>query len=124
MDFKVLENKFKTLSHPQRLYILYLLIKANTPLCICELMDALNAPEYKISRYLSALKEAKFINEERDGRLLLFSLNKTCLFNKQIFKIVENIQINKNDNLYEKVKNLNKRLCLRKNNKVVVTYKN
>lgn len=101
---------------------MHLLIKAKNPLCICELMDVLHKPQYKISRCLSILKEANLITEERDGRLLMHSPDLSDLVNKQIFSSVEKVDLKENADLIVDIDNLNDRLSLRKNGKVVVTY--
>jgi len=101
---------------------MYLLSRAKSPLCICELMDALNKPQYKISRCLTILKEAKLIKEERVGRLLMHSPDFSDPYNKHIFDCVENINVQKNTDLIADIDNLNERLSLRENGKVVVTY--
>jgi len=115
-------SKYQALSQKCRFRIMHLLIKAETPLCICELMDVLHKPQYKISRCLSILKEANLITEERDGRLLMHSPDLSDPLNKQLFTSVEKVDLKENADLIVDIDNLNDRLSLRENGKVVVTY--
>lgn len=115
-------KKYQALSQKCRFRIMRLLIKAKKPLCICELMDVLHKPQYKISRCLSILKEANLISEEREGRLLMHSPDLSDQVNKQLFASVEKVNLKENADLISDIDNLNERLALRKDGKVVVTY--
>jgi len=61
---------FKGLSDKTRLRIIWLLIKANTKLCVCEIMNSLNENQYNVFRHLKSLKNAGFLKEEKEGRLV------------------------------------------------------
>lgn len=61
-------EKFKALGDETRLRILYLLIKANSDLCVCELTDALEIPQYNISKHLKILRQVGLITERKEGR--------------------------------------------------------
>jgi ArsR family transcriptional regulator len=113
-------KKFKAVAQECGLRIIFILLKSNSNLCICEMMDVLQKEQYNISRCLGILKEADLINEQRDGRLLLYSLNNTDPINKKIFESILNGQHNKIFN--NDLERLNQRLNLRENGKVVVTY--
>ncbi len=115
-------QKYKALSNHCRLRVMYILIQAKTPLCICELIDILHQPQYKISRCLTILKEAQLVEEERDGRLLLHSPQYNPQ-NKIIFAGFDTIDIKENADLYIDMDNLKERLALREKGKVVITYK-
>ncbi len=67
-------NFIKGLSDRTRLRIIWLLIKANTRLCVCEIMDSLNENQYNISRHLKSLKNAGFLKEAKEGRWVYYSL--------------------------------------------------
>lgn len=120
---KEILKKYHAISQKCRFRIMHLFIKANVPLCICELMDVLNKPQYKISRCLSILKEANLIIERRTGRLLMYSPDLSDAFNKQLFSTFTDVDMKENPDLINDIDNLNKRLALRENGKVVVTYK-
>ncbi len=93
---------------------MHLLIKVESPLCICELMDVLHKPQYKISRCLSILKEANLINEEHDGRLLMHSSDLSEPLNENLFDSVQLVSIKENTDLIVDINTLNDRLALRK----------
>ena len=59
---------FKALGDPSRLRLLRLLIEADTELCVCELVDSLEQPQYNVSKHLRALKSAGLIESRKEGR--------------------------------------------------------
>ncbi len=120
---KKIIKKYKAISQECRLRIVNLLINSNIPMCICEMMDILNKEQYQISRCLSILKNAGLIKEERDRRLLLYSLKYDDNYNKAIFENVSNLKEELNPILEKDIENMHVRLLLRENGKVVVTYK-
>lgn len=72
MDLRALSTIFRAMSEPIRLRILMLLL--GRKLCVCEIEDALNEPEPKISRHLSYLKASGLISSERSGRWVYYKL--------------------------------------------------
>jgi len=58
---------FKVLSDETRLRIVRLFLHAEVSLCVCEIVDALNLPQYKVSRHLSALKNAGLMDAAKKG---------------------------------------------------------
>jgi len=65
---------FKALSDKTRLRIINLLTHSDQELCVCELVDALDEPQYKISKHLKELKYAGLIEEKKIGRWVYYSL--------------------------------------------------
>jgi len=110
-------NYFKALSDKTRLRIICLLKKANTKLCVCEIMDSLNQNQYNVSRHLRILKNMGLLNEEKDGRWVYYSLIKPKnQFQKLIFEALSTVR---EDHLNEDSKRLKKRLALRADGKCV-----
>gem|GEM_PF-5833132 len=68
---------FKALSDKTRLRIINLLINTEQPLCLCELVDALDEPQYKISKHLKGLKYGSLIEEKKIGRCVYYLLLST-----------------------------------------------
>jgi ArsR family transcriptional regulator len=64
---------FRALSDPLRLQILDLL--RSQELCVCELCEALNTSQSKLSFHLKTLKEAGLVQPRQDGRWIYYSLN-------------------------------------------------
>lgn len=65
---------FQALSEPTRLRIVGLLSRAKKELCVCEFVDALEEPQYHISRSLKILQNAGLITERREGRWVYYGL--------------------------------------------------
>lgn len=64
---------FHALSEPLRLKILDLL--RTQELCVCDLCEATETAQSKLSFHLKVLKEAKLIRARQDGRWMYYSLN-------------------------------------------------
>jgi ArsR family transcriptional regulator len=61
------------LADPVRLRILRLVRQRE--LCVCELVDALGMPQYKVSRHLGALRKTKIVTARRRGRWMHYRLD-------------------------------------------------
>ncbi len=72
---------FFALSEACRLRIVRLMLSANDELCLCELSESLDEPEYKLSRHVKILKSSGLLNSVRDGKWIYHSLVQTeeCL---------------------------------------------
>ena len=55
----------QALADPLRIRIMRLLLERE--LCVCEIMRALEEPQYKISRHLAVLKNAGLVCDRREG---------------------------------------------------------
>lgn len=66
---------FKVLSDPTRLR-LAVLLSIGGETCVCRLAEALNAPEYKISRHLGIMRSAGLVEAERQGTWMYYHLSK------------------------------------------------
>jgi ArsR family transcriptional regulator, arsenate/arsenite/antimonite-responsive transcriptional repressor len=64
---------FHAFSEPLRLQILHLL--RTEELCVCDLCEALNVPQSKLSFHLKVLKEAELVRSRQEGRWIYYSLN-------------------------------------------------
>jgi ArsR family transcriptional regulator len=62
------------LADPVRLRLLRLL--RGEELCVCELVDALRMPQYKISRHLRNLRAVGLVEARRDGRWMHYRLGR------------------------------------------------
>lgn len=62
---------FKALADDTRPRCL-LLITQSTELCVCELMEALNETQPKISRHLAQLRKRGLLSDRRQGQWVLF----------------------------------------------------
>lgn len=64
---------FATLADPIRLRCLAL-IAAKAELCVCELVEALDQPQPKISRHLAVMRDAGILRDRRDAQWVLYAL--------------------------------------------------
>lgn len=64
---------FHALSEPIRLKILDLLKQKE--LCVCELCDALQASQSKLSFHLKTLREADLVSSRQKGRWVYYKVN-------------------------------------------------
>jgi len=73
---------FRALSDENRLRIYLLLMKGE--LCVCELVNILNIEQSRISHGLRILKEAGLVNNQREGKWIVYSANPKMLKNRII----------------------------------------
>jgi len=75
---------FKALSDPTRLRLAVLLaVRGET--CVCALAEALDAPDFKISRHLGILRAAGLVQARREGTWMYYQLAKPRnLFEEQL----------------------------------------
>ncbi|MEM9926777.1 MAG: metalloregulator ArsR/SmtB family transcription factor [Cyanobacteria bacterium P01_D01_bin.50] len=66
---------FHALSEPLRVKVLQLL--RNREICVCDLCDALNVNQSKLSFHLKNLKEANLVYARQEGRWIYYSLNQS-----------------------------------------------
>ncbi|WP_071191101.1 metalloregulator ArsR/SmtB family transcription factor [Trichormus sp. NMC-1] len=64
---------FHALSDPIRVSVIELLRQRE--LCVCDLCDALEISQSKLSFHLKNLKEANLVNARHEGRWIYYSLN-------------------------------------------------
>ncbi len=64
---------FKALADPTRLRLLNLL--RHGELCVCDLMEALDVPQPKVSRHLSFLKKEQWVSGRRAGKWMHYKLS-------------------------------------------------
>jgi len=66
---------FKVLAEPTRLRLAVLLsIRGET--CVCELAEALETPQYTISRHLGIMRSAGLVEARREGTWMHYKLSK------------------------------------------------
>jgi len=106
------ESLFQALSDTTRLRIIRLLATTKQEICLCELVDALLEPQYKLSRHLKALRQAGFLTSQKEGRWVYHKLTTEPDYLKQLYKMVCSLPDTKN--IYRTdLNNFNKRIALR-----------
>jgi ArsR family transcriptional regulator, arsenate/arsenite/antimonite-responsive transcriptional repressor len=68
---------FHALSDQTRLSILHRLRFGER--CVCDLTDALDAAQSRLSFHLKVLKDAGLVTDRRDGRWMYYTLNQEAL---------------------------------------------
>ena len=82
--FENMSDRFKAVSDPTRLKILYLL--QDGELCVCEIIMALEKPQSTISHHLNVLKNARFIKGRKEGVWIHYKL-----VNPEIVSLIEDL---------------------------------
>lgn len=109
---------FQALSEPTRLRIVALLRHAGRELCVCELVDSLEEPQYHVSRSLKKLQKAALVTERREGKWVYYGLPREATeFQASLLKAVETIP---ESMLRKDSHELSKRLKLREGGKCLM----
>lgn len=74
---KHLARLLGALADPARLRLLRLLRRQE--LCVCELMDALQMPQYKVSRHLRELRRDGLVEATRSGRWMHYQISRAAV---------------------------------------------
>ena len=109
---------FQALSEPSRLRMMALFSGAGQELCVCELVDALEEPQYHVSRSLKILEKAGWVTARREGKWVYFGLpSRLDAFRELVLKAIPAIprELRAKDE-----RELNRRLKLRDNSKSVL----
>jgi len=59
---------FQALADETRLRVIRLMATTGEECCLCELVDSLLEPSYKLSRHLKILREAGLLSSQKEGR--------------------------------------------------------
>lgn len=68
-------NIHQALADATRVRIIRLLLERE--LCVCEIVKALDEPQYKISRHLTVLKHAGLVRDRREGTWMHYDIAPT-----------------------------------------------
>lgn len=68
------EIVFQALTDATRIRILRVLSASGEEACLCELVDSLLEPQYKLSRHIKVLRQAGLLTAEKDGRFVYHRL--------------------------------------------------
>ena len=119
MDMTV--EAYKAAGEQTRLRILSLLRQATGELCVCEIVDALAKPQYTVSKSLTVLRNARLVEERRDGKFMMYKLFHSP-FNDKLFEGLDRLP--DPDGVYgADALRLAARLKLRANGKCEIIYR-
>ena len=87
---KDLTRLLQTLADPTRLRLARLLRRQE--LCVCELMDAVRLPQYKVSRHLREMRRIGLVEATRNGRWMHYRISRKAAseaLHRDILKLVD-----------------------------------
>jgi DNA-binding transcriptional ArsR family regulator len=70
---------FKALADPTRVRILNLLARNPQPICVCDIVANFPLGQPAISHHLRILRDTCFVQAERRGTFMHYSINRNCL---------------------------------------------
>ena len=106
------EAIFQALADETRLRIIRLIVVTGDECCLCELVDSLLEPSYKLSRHLKILRQAGLLSSQKEGRWVYHRLVTKPAYLEQLYATVLALP-DSNDVYSEDLKRFRKRLCLR-----------
>ncbi len=108
------ETLFQALSDNTRLRIIRLLASTGQEICLCELVDVLLEPQYKLSRHLKILRQAGLLSSQKEGRWVYHQLTQKPDYLRQLYTTVSSLP--DSDLIFSTdLKRFNSRMKLREN---------
>ena len=117
MDFL---QVFRALGDETRLRLVNLFVQTGKSLCVCEMVDALQLPQYQVSRHLSLLRHLRVVRSERRGTWVYYEANwgeSPCL--DDLLRVVRR---HFRERYQEDVRRMQERLALRRDGVCVIGY--
>lgn len=106
------EAVFQALADETRLRIVRLLVVTGDETCLCELVDSLLEPSYKLSRHLKILRQAGLLSSLKEGRWVYHRLLMEPAYLEQLYATVQALPDSRE--IYSAdLKRFRERLCLR-----------
>jgi len=106
------EEIFQSLADETRLRVIRLMVMTNEESCLCELVDSLLEPSYKLSRHLKILRQAGLLASQKEGRWVYHRLVMKHEYLEQLYATVRALP--DSDGIYSAdLKRFRERLCLR-----------
>lgn len=112
---------FKALGDETRLRLINLLLRSDKDVCVCEMVDALELPQYQISKHLTILKNAGILQASRKGTWVYYRLDdEASSFWRDFLKVLRRHL--KQQVFVDDITKLRQRLALRQNGQCVVGF--
>ena len=106
------EEIFQALADETRLRVIRLMAVTGEECCLCELVDSLLEPSYKLSRHLKILRQAGLLASHKEGRWVYHRLLKEPIYLEHLFDTVQALP-DPNGVYRADLERFNERLCLR-----------
>ena len=88
---------FQSLADPTRLRLLNLFQQAGA-VCVCELVDALQVPQYNISRHLHILLGAGLLEDRKCGKWIYYRIAKELKpYQRALLRAVAELRVQRED---------------------------
>lgn len=111
---------FRALADQTRLRIVHLFLHTTTPLCVCEIVDALQLPQYQVSRHLAVLKNASLVSVRRRGTWAYYALTQDEALTRELWSLMAKFM--QDPRLSQDAANLDLRLALRAHGECVIGF--
>ena len=108
------------LTNPTRMRLVRLLLREE--LCVCELVDALRTPQYKVSRHLSRLRNIGLVEARRNGRWMYYGIGRRVGlegFHQDLLKVID-VHLTGSPEVRKDEIRLSRRLTMRRAGQCVV----
>ncbi|MEW6400217.1 MAG: metalloregulator ArsR/SmtB family transcription factor [Chloroflexota bacterium] len=103
---------FQALADPIRIRIIRLLAETGEEACLCELVDSLLEPQYKLSRHVKVLRQAGLLTAEKDGRWVYHRLVRDVDYLNIAYDLLRALP--DSEGLFARdLQNFHNRICLR-----------
>lgn len=106
------EAIFQALADETRLRVIRLMVVTGEESCLCELVDSLLEPSYKLSRHLKILRQAGLLSSQKEGCWVYHRLVKESSYLETLYATVRALP--DPEGIYNAdFKRFRQRLCLR-----------
>ena len=116
---KIMTRLLAALTNPTRLRLVRLLLREE--LCVCELVDALRVPQYKVSRHLGSLRSVGLVEASRNGRWMYYGIGRRAklnAFRQDLLKVID-VHLDGRPEVRKDDARLSRRLALRQGGRCV-----
>ena len=103
---------FQALANPTRIRIVRLLAETGEEACLCELVDSLLEPQYKLSRHVKILRQAGLLSAEKDGRWVYHRLVEGISYLDRLYEALKALP-DADGGFARDVERFRRRMCLR-----------
>ena len=111
---------FKALADETRLRVFNLFLVSKVSLCVCELVDAMEMPQYTVSKHLAVLRYAGLVEVEKEGLWGYYRLRREESRNRELLAFLKNYLTG--ETFDRGRRKLEQRLALRDHGKCVVGF--
>jgi len=113
------EEIFQALAEETRLRIIRLMVVTSEESCLCELVDSLLEPSYKLSRHLKILRQAGLLSSKKEGRWVYHRLLTEPPYLESLYAMVRALP-DSNKIYSADLKRFRERMCLREGGRCLI----